>query len=231
MTPTLEHHLLRADIVPPEMHKAITEAMQIPLAAVVVGPVWVSRVATQLRGSGVAVVAAVGFPLGINKSTLKAIEATSAIKDGANEIEVVPWLVNLMRQDFDAMRAELMEIVRAARAVRPDVGVRVIIEAGRLLNSGSDHGDRGDRGEAAIADVCRAVRQSGCDAIVTGVAADATAEMVRVVKRHAEGLAVKAVGDAKDVQAFLDAGADRVGTEGDFAFSLSPSGRGRGVRD
>src|SRR5436309_421548 len=107
-----EFHLLRPDLTPPEMHKGITDATQSSVAAVVVGPVWVSRVATQLRGSGVAVVAAVGYPLGINKSTLKAIEATSAIKDGADEVEVVPWMANLLRGAMDATRVELMEIVR-----------------------------------------------------------------------------------------------------------------------
>lgn len=202
----LELHLLRPEIIPPQMHKAITDAVHDALAAVVVGPVWVARLATQLRGSGVAVVAVIGFPLGMNKSTLKAIEATSAVKDGANDVELVPWFANLMREDGDAMRVELMEIVRAARAVRPDVGVRVVIETARLLALG-------DRGEAAIATACMAARQSGCDAVVTGTTADATPGAVQILKKYAEGLAVKAVASANDAAKLMAAGADRVGAE------------------
>lgn len=202
----LELHLLRPDILPPQMHKAITDAMHASLAAAVVGPVWVSRIAAQLRGSGVSVVAAVGYPLGINKPTLKAIEATSCIKDGATEIEVVPWIVNLMREDADATRSELLEIVRAARATSREVRVRVVIDAARLQR-------QGERGEAAIESACVAVRQSGCDAVVTGTSADATPALVAMVKQYAAALAVKAVGSVKDVLALVEAGADRVGAE------------------
>ena len=80
---------------------------------------------------------------------VKAIEATSAVKEGATEIDVVAFLPFLMNHDVDAARAELIEVVKAARAVRSDVIVKVIVESAALLKLG------GDQGEGAIATACR----------------------------------------------------------------------------
>ena len=76
--------------------------MQAGVGGVVVLPVWVGRVATMLReAGGVSTTAAVGFPLGGSKSTVKAIEATSCVKDGAEGLWVVPHLPNLLREKIE----------------------------------------------------------------------------------------------------------------------------------
>ena len=211
----IDHTILKPEASGAEVHRVATEAMQLGCAAVCVAPVWVGRVATMLRGQPVAtaVCAVVGFPHGTGKATVKAIEATSTIKDGADEIDVVAHLPYLLAGDFDATKAELLEIARAARATRRDVVIKVIVESALFFKALGP-----ERGAAALASACRAVRESGADFIKTSSgfhpAGGATVEAVRILKQHAEGLGVKAAGGIRDLataRAMLDAGADRLG--------------------
>jgi deoxyribose-phosphate aldolase len=154
-----------------------------------------------LQGSGVRVVSVVAFPNGTSKPTVKAIEATSTIKDGADEIEIVPHLPAILSLDVESARAELMEIVRAARSTRRDTVIRVIVDTNLLMQLADD------RRERTIETACRAVRESGCDGIVI-----ACVDAISLVKRRSEALTIKAsVGDdVAAAETALAAGADLV---------------------
>jgi deoxyribose-phosphate aldolase len=215
----IDHTLLKPEASTAEVHRLVTEAIRHNFASVCVAPVFVARVVTMLRGESARIpcCTVVAFPHGTSKSTLKAIEATSAIKDGAGEIDVVAHLPYLMSADADASRAELIEVVRAARATRRDVVIKVIVESALLMSDSA-------RAEERIAAACRAVRESGCDFIKTSTgfhpAGGATVEAVRLLKRHGEGLQIKAAGgirDAKTALAMLEAGADRLGASASVA--------------
>ncbi len=202
--------LLKAEALSAEVHYIVTEAMQKSYVGVVVSPVWTARVAAMLGGSGIRIGTTVGFPHGTNKATLKAIESTSSIKDGAADLFVSAYLPHLIARDFSAARGELLEIARAARATRRDVAIHVIIEAPLLLSLGAG------RSEEAIAVACKAVRESGCDGIVTASgyhrAGGASIAAMEALKPQAEGLALIAMGGVQNAtvaQAFIDSGADR----------------------
>ncbi len=217
MSPTelarkIDHTILKPEATAPEVHRVVAEAMQYGFASVCVAPVWVGRVATMLKGSGVLTCTVVSFPHGTSKSTVKAIEATSSIKEGADEIDIVAHLPYLAASNVDSARAELIEIVRAARSTRRDVVIKVIVESAYLLSPGSD------KGEAAIECACRAVRESGCDFIKTSTgfhpSGGASLEAVRLMKKYGDGLLVKASGGIRDLTtalAMLEAGAHRLG--------------------
>jgi deoxyribose-phosphate aldolase len=223
MTPTdlarrIDHTILKPEATSAEVHRIVAEAIEHGFASVCVAPIWVSRVATMLKGSGVPTCTVVAFPHGTSKSTVKAIEATSSIKDGAGEVDVVAHLPYLAAGDVDSARAELMELVRAARTTRRDVVIKVIVESAYLLSLGAD------KGEAAIATACRAVRESGCDFIKTSTgfhpSGGAGVEQVRLMKKYGEGLFIKASGGIRDLPtalAMLDAGADRLGMSASVA--------------
>ena len=211
----IDHTILKPEATSAEVHRVVTEAMQLGCATVCVAPAWVGRAATMLRGQATptAVCAVVGFPHGTSKPTVKAIEATSTIKDGAAEIDVVAHLPYLLAQNFDAAKAELLEVARAARATRRDVVIKVIVESALLFKALGP-----DAGAAALATACRAVRESACDFIKTSTgfhpAGAATVEAVKVMKANAGGLGIKAAGGVRDLataRAMLDAGADRLG--------------------
>lgn len=208
----IDHTLLKPEATADDVRQIVTQAITFKFASVCVHPIWVSTVARQLSGSGVLTCAVASFPHGANKPTIKAIEASSCVKDGAQEIDLVAHLPHLARHDFEAAKAELTEVVRACRAVRPSTIIKVIVESAYLLSLGSD------LGEKAIEIACRAIRESGADFIKTSTgfhpAGGASLEAVRLMKKHAAGIAVKASGGIRDLQtalAMLEAGADRLG--------------------
>ena len=214
LAPRLDATILRPEAMPAEVHRVASDAMQLGCRAVVAAPVWIERVAKMVQGSGVLVVSTVAFPFGNAKSTVKAIEATSTIKDGADEIEVMAHLPHILAIDLDAARAELLEIARAARATRKDVVIRVIVEFELLMEQPDD------RRAKAVECACRAIRESGCDGMLTGTgyhpAGAASAESITMVKKYAgEGLKLKAalMDDAESAQGALEVGADLIGSE------------------
>ena len=208
----IDHTILKPEATKAEVDKIIAEALEYRFASVCVAPIWVSHVARQLSGSGIRTCAVASFPHGTSKPTVKAIEGSSSVKDGAQEIDVVAHLPHLARHDFDAAKAEFTEVVRACRSVRSDVVVKVIVESAYLLSLGAE------AGEKAIAIACRAVRESGCDFIKTSTgfhpAGGASVTAVTLMKKYADGISVKASGGIRDLPtalAMLSAGADRLG--------------------
>ena len=77
---------VKPEALAPEVHKVVSEAIEYQFASVCVAPAWVAKVSDMLKGSGVKCCTVVGFPHGTGKSTVKAIEAVAAIKDGAQEV-------------------------------------------------------------------------------------------------------------------------------------------------
>ena len=214
----IDHTILKPEATAAEVDKVVAEALQYKFASVCVAPRWVSRVAEKLRGSGVLTCTVAAFPHGTSKAVLKAIEATSAIKDGAEEVDVVAFLPALAAGDVSAAKGELLEFARAARATRKDVVLKVIVESAYLLSLGPE------RGEKAIAAACRAVRESGCDFIKTSTgfhpSGGVTVEAVKLMKKYGESLQIKASGGIRDLptaQSMLAAGADRLGMSASVA--------------
>ncbi len=222
----IDHTILKPEAMTGDVDQVVDEAIGYRFASVCVAPPYVSHVSRRLRGSGVKTCTVIGFPNGTHKPTIKAIEATSTIKDGADEIDVVAYLPSLLKLDLDAARDELLEVVRAARATRSDVVIKVIVESAALvaINAG--------REEETIALACRAVQESGCDFIKTSTgfhpAGGAGAEVVRWMRRYGgSNIAVKASGGIRDLAAakvMLDAGADRLGLSASVAIVKELSG-------
>ena len=230
----IDHTILKPEASRDDVARVVAEAIEYRFASVCVAPTFVKQVSAALSGSGVKTCAVIGFPNGTHKPTIKAIEATSTIKDGADEIDVVAHLPLLLALDFEAVRDELMEVVRAARATRADVVIKVIIESAALVLINKERGkERGkdraedranDRAEETIALACRAVRESGCDFIKTSTgfhpAGGASVQVVRWMKQYGQSIKVKASGGIRDLPTavtMLDAGADRLGVSASVA--------------
>ncbi len=226
----IDHTNLKAEARRPQIHRLVSEAQEYGFASVCVNGVFVADCAKALANSSVKTCAVAGFPLGAMKATHKAIEATGLVKDGAQEIDVVAHLPNLIRKDVAAIKDELMEVVKAVRAANPQVIVKVIVESACLMQEVDDA-----EAEARIAAACQAVRESGCDFIKTSTgfhsAGGATVEAVRLMKKHSQGIYVKAAGGirtADDAQRMIDAGADRLGCSAGVAIVTGQSAGGAG---
>ncbi len=214
----IDHTILKPEATSADVSRVTAEAIRYGFAAVCVSPLFVSQVAAELTGTAVLTCAVASFPAGTSKSTVKAIESTVAVKDGAQEVDVVAHLPSLARHDVAAAKSELVEIVRACRAVRRDVIVKVIVESAYLLSLGDTEGDR------AIAVACQAVRESGADFIKTSTgfhpAGGASIRAVQLMRKYGEGIRIKASGGIRDLataRAMLASGADRLGLSASVA--------------
>lgn len=219
----IDHTLLTPEANRRQVHKLVAEATEHHFASVCVNGLYVADVAKTLRGTVTSTCAVVGFPLGAGKTTVKAIEAAAAVKDGAQEIDFVAHLPALLAGDLAAAKVEFLEIVRAARAANPAVIVKVIIESALLLQDTQ-------QGEVRIQTACQAARESGCDFVKTSSgfhpAGGASVLAVKLMKKHSGGLYVKAAGGIRsydDAIRMIDAGADRLGCSSSVAIVTTPS--------
>ena len=215
----IDHTILKPEALSHEVQKVCSEALEHKFASVCVAAAWVPQVAKLLQGSGVLTCTVAGFPHGTSKATTKSIESIGAIKDGAEEVDVVIHLPHLLTLNLDAARGELIEVVRAARPARRDIVVKVIVESAALLSILGD-----DKGEQAIEIACKAVRESGSDFIKTSTgfhpAGGASVKAVSLMKKYGDKLLIKASGGIRDLataRAMLDAGADRLGMSASVA--------------
>jgi len=209
----IDHTILKADATRDDVLRLCDEALAHGFASVCVNGIFVKDVRAKLVGSPVKTCAVAGFPLGAMKPMIKAIEATSLVKDGADEVDFVAHLPTLLACDAEGARVEFAEVVKAARAVMPGVVVKVIIESAALM-LGADEA----LAEKRIAAACEAARASGCDFVKTSTgfhpAGGASELAVRLMKKHCGPLKVKASGGIRtydDAKKMIDAGADRLG--------------------
>lgn len=219
MASRIDHANLKAEAAPHDIDRLVTEALEHRFAAVCVHGRYVGTVAQALRSSPLKTCAVVGFPLGASKPMVKAIEATAACKDGAEEIDFVAHLPHLLARDVAAAKAEFVEIIRAARSVRTSVVVKVIIESALLTAVVDD-----TEAERRIASACIAARESGCDFVKTSTgfhpAGGAAVDAVKLIRKHAGPLHIKASGGIRtydDANRMIEAGADRIGCSSSVA--------------
>lgn len=211
--PYIDHTLLKAEATRDQVRAICDEAIMHGFASVCVNGCFVKEVREKLVGSSVKTCAVAGFPLGAMKPMVKAIEATSLVKDGADEVDFVAHLPTLLACDAEAARVEYVELVKAARAVLPGVVIKVIIESAALMKDAD-----AALAEKRIAAACEAARAAGVDFVKTSTgfhaAGGATVQAVALMRRHAGPMKVKASGGirtADDAKQMIDAGADRLG--------------------
>lgn len=126
----IDHTLLRPDATRDEILKICREARQYNFASVCVNPCWVPVVAAELAGSSVKVCSVVGFPLGATSTKAKVAETEAALRDGAQEIDMVQNIGALRGGDHDAVRSDIEAVVAVAH--RAGAIVKVILETALL---------------------------------------------------------------------------------------------------
>ena len=205
----IDHTLLRPDATSTDIDKLCDEAMRYRFATVCVNGAWVKRCAEILSGSGVAVCAVVGFPLGAMASEVKAYEARRAIEDGACEIDMV---INI-----GALKSGDLELVRRDIAATADVCHRLGARLKVILETALLNDDEKVR-------ACELAQLAGADFVKTSTGfskGGATPEDVALMRRVVgPTMGVKAAGgvrDSKDANAMIQAGATRLGASASVA--------------
>ena len=197
----VDHTLLRPDAGWQEIRALCDEALAYHTASVCVPPSYVARCAGYLAGR-VAVCTVIGFPNGYSTTAVKAFEAADAVRNGADEIDMV---INLGWVK-DGLWPELEEEIRQVKEACQGRILKVIVEACLLT-------------ETEKIQMCRIVTSAGADYIKTSTGfstGGATREDVALFARHVgPGVKIKAAGGIATLQDgadFLALGADRLGT-------------------
>jgi len=196
-----DHTLLRQDCTAQEIRELCDQAIKYSCASVCIPPAHVAG-AKKYVGDKLAICTVIGFPNGYLTTATKAFETADAVKNGADEIDMVINLGMVKDQCWDA----LLEDIKAVRKACEGKILKVIIETCLLTD------------EEKIK-MCEIVNASGADYIKTSTGfstAGATREDVKLMREHsAEHVKVKAAGGIstlQDAEDFINLGAERLGT-------------------
>lgn len=196
-----DHTLLKVGCTAEEIRTLCDQAIKYNCASVCIPPCHVYG-AKRYVGDKMKICTVIGFPNGYMTTAAKVFEAEDAVKNGADEIDMVINISMVKDKQWDAIGKE----IRAIRKAADGKILKVIIECCLLTD------------EEKIM-LCAIVSDSGADYIKTSTGfstGGATREDVKLLRENsAPALKVKAAGgisSLKDAEDFIALGADRLGT-------------------
>ena len=201
----IEHTLLKQDAKLEDFIKLFNEAKAHKFLGVCINPAYVKLAKENLKDNDVKVVTVIGFPLGANRSDVKAFEASKAVEDGADEIDMVINVTAIKNKDYDFV----VNDIKAVKAACKDKPLKVILETDLLEKD-------------EIKKACELCVEAKADLVKTSTGfvkggVGAKAEDVKLMYETVSpyGLKVKASGGIRDKETaikMIEAGAERLGT-------------------
>lgn len=211
----VDHTLLKPFASWEEIKTLCEEAIEYETASVCVPPSYIKRIHDSF-GERINICTVVGFPLGYAVTAAKVAEVEAAIADGASEIDMVINIGDVKNGDM----TKVTEEIRALKAAAGDKILKVIIETCYLT-------------EAEKIALCQAVTEAGADYIKTSTGfgtGGATLADIELFRKHiGAAVKMKAAGGVKsvaDMEAFLNAGCDRIGTSSAIALIKGEANKG-----
>lgn len=205
----IDHTLLKPQASRQDILDLCAEAAEAKVKSVCVNPRWVSTVHEALAGSGVLTCTVAGFPLGATTTAVKVAEASGAVAEGADEVDMVIDIAAARAGEHEALVADIRAVAEAVHA--GGAILKVIIET-CLLD------------DAAKELACRAAVEAGADFVKTSTGfstGGATVEDVALMRRVVgPEVGVKASGGVRtrqDALAMVEAGATRIGASSALA--------------
>ena len=196
----VDHTILTPTATWEQVKAVCDEGREFSTASVCIPPRYVKQAAAYV-GNSLKVCTVVGFPNGYSTPEVKVFETEDAIRNGADEIDMVINLGLAKAGDWEGVLSE----IKAVKASCKGRILKVIVEACQLTQ------------EEKVA-MCRIVSMSGADFIKTSTGfstGGATVEDVRLFREKVSpDIRVKAAGGIRtfeQAQAMLEAGADRIG--------------------
>ena len=205
----LEHTLLKPEATVTDIMKLCAEAKEYNLGGVCVNTCYSGLARHLLTGTDVKVVTVVGFPLGADRSEVKALATKLAVdEDHVDEVDMVMNMSAFKSGNYYGVVEDIAAVVEAAKPY----AVKVIIETCLLTDE-----------EKVKA--CELVAKGGAAFVKTSTGfskGGATLHDVEILAREAKryGIGVKAAGGIRDYEtakAMIAAGADRIGTSAGVA--------------
>jgi len=199
----IDHTLLKQDATPAQIKILCKEAKEYSFASVCINPSYVSICSDLLRGTTVKVCTVIGFPLGTTTTEVKQFETEQAIKNGADEVDMVINIGQLKEGNYDYVEKDVLAVVNTAK--RRNVLTKVIIETALLTDE--------EKVKASL--ICK---KAGADFVKTstgfstgGATVGDVALMKYVVGRKIGVKAAGGIRSREDADALIASGADRIG--------------------
>lgn len=198
----IDHTILKPEATEKDIINICNEALEYGFASVCVNPCYVKLAYSMLKDSPVKVCTVIGFPLGASTSAVKAFEAEEAIKNGAQEIDMVLNIGALKNGDYKYVADDIAAV---AGVCKGKALLKVIIETCLLE-------------EHEKVEACKAAKLAGADYVKTSTGfskAGAKEEDVALMRKVVgDQMGVKASGGIRDLDtalAMIRAGATRIG--------------------
>lgn len=203
----IDHTLLKATATEADITKLCEEAVKYRFFSVCVNGAWVSLAARLLKKTPVAVCSVVGFPLGASHTIPKMSEVSTALEDGAKEIDMVMNIGKLKSGKDEEVKTD----IRMMKMLIDKKILKVIIETCYLTDK-----------EKVRA--CRIAVEAGADFVKTATGfgpGGATVADILLMKEAVNGQArIKASGGIKDAETakrYIELGVSRIGTSSGVA--------------
>lgn len=197
----LDHTLLKQTATWEQIRMLCEEGMEYETASVCIPPCFVKK-AKEYVQDGLKICTVIGFPNGNVTTEVKVFETEDAVKNGADEIDMVINLGMVKDSDYEGVLAEIQAVKKACHGKL----LKVIIETCLLT-------------EEEKIELCKVVTMSGADYIKTSTGfstGGATLADVELMRKHVgKEVKVKAAGgisSVEDAEKFIALGADRLGT-------------------
>ncbi|CAA7600810.1 deoxyribose-phosphate aldolase [Acididesulfobacillus acetoxydans] len=206
----MDHTLLKPNVLDEQIEVLCAEAKEYGFASVCVNPTYTKKVRELLVGTRIRVCTVIGFPLGATTSATKIFEAQEALRLGADELDYVVNISDVLNGRFGEVRAEMSQFAQL-KGGNSQVLVKIILETCYLS-------------EDQITKLCVMAKSAGLDFVKTSTgfgSGGASTEHVTLM-RHAVGqaLGVKASGGIRtyeDAAKMVEAGASRIGASASVA--------------
>lgn len=202
----IDHTLLSPTGTWEQIQQLCKEAIAHNTASVCIPSSYVAK-AREAFGEKLTICTVIGFPLGYSSTASKVFEAEQAVKNGADEIDMVINISAVKSKDFNLVKDEIKSI----RDILPNSILKVIVETCYL-----------DQQEKI--QLCEIVTNTKADYIKTSTGfgtGGATHEDIELFKKHiGKNVKIKASGgirDLDDLLVYLQEGCDRIGTSSALA--------------
>ena len=197
----VDHTQQKAYATSEEIKTLWDEAIEYKTASVCIPPCYIKKI-HDTYGNKINICTVIGFPLGYSVTEAKITECEQAIKDGANEIDMVVNISDVKNKQYKKVEEEIAAVKKAAGSKI----LKVIVETCYLT-------------EEEKIEMCHAVTAAGADYIKTSTGfgtGGATMDDVKLFKQHiGPNVKIKASGGVKtvaDMEAFINEGCSRIGT-------------------
>lgn len=197
----VDHTLLSQTATWDQIRSICDDAKKYNTASVCIPPCYVKK-AKEYVGNTLSICTVIGFPNGYNTLETKIFETQNALKDGADEIDMVINIGALKEKNYNYIFKE----IKSLKDICKNKILKVIIET-CLLDD-----------EEKIK-MCQLVTEAGADYIKTSTGfskSGATFEDVKLFSEHiGENVKIKAAGGISsfdDGETFIKLGASRLGT-------------------